>query len=441
METMVLLLFAGILTGCVLLNLPILLALVMGLALFFSYGLLRHHTLPSLLKMALSGVRTVKNILLLFLLIGLLTALWRTAGTIPAIVCCAAELIHPSLMVLMAFLLNCLVSFLTGTAFGTAATMGVISMTMAVSMGIAPSLAGGAILSGAYFGDRCSPVSTSALLVSELTGTDIFENIREMVKTALFPFLFTCGIYGALGLVSAPGVPEGEGVQSLFAAQFRLGWIPLLPAVLILVLALGKVNVKRSISLSILAALIISLFYQGAEPLPLLRAALLGYRCPESALAVMLNGGGVLSMAKPAAIVCLSSCYAGIFEGTGLLNHLKAGIRRLSGRVCVFACILGTSAAASVVACNQTLTIMLTEQICRELEPDRKKLAIALENTAVVIPPLIPWSIAGAVPLASIGAPSASLLLACYLYILPLWNLFVPWGRGSFVPANKEKPT
>ena len=84
---------------------------------------------------------------------------------------------------------------------------------------------------------------------------------------------------------------------------------------------------------------------------------------------------------------------------------------------------------------------MLTEQICRELEPDRKKLAIALENTAAVIPPLIPWSIAGAVPLASIGAPSASLLLACYLYILPLWNLFVPWGRGSFVPANKEKPT
>lgn len=101
----------------------------------------------------------------------MMTALWRACGTIPYIICHAAKLLRPEVILLASFLLNCGISVLTGTSFGTAATIGVICMSMGVSEGANPLLLGGAILSGAFFGDRCSPFSTSALLVSELTKT------------------------------------------------------------------------------------------------------------------------------------------------------------------------------------------------------------------------------------------------------------------------------
>lgn len=423
METMVLLAFALTLTGCVVLGLPLLLALAVGYGIFFGYGLYRKHSAASILKMSFSGIKKVKNILILFVMIGLLTALWRMSGTIPAIVYYSAGLVRPSIMVLMAFLLNCLVSFLTGTAFGTAATMGVITMTMAASMRIDPVIAGGAILSGVFFGDRCSPVSTSALLVAELTKTDIFQNIRRMVKTALVPFLATCGVYLVLGMSAAGGESSAGAIQALFAAQFRLGWLPLLPAVVILALVLFRVNVKMAMLCSVLTALAVSLLYQGADPAGVVNAMIFGFRAEDPELAVMLNGGGLTSMLRVASIVCLSSSYAGIFEGTGLLDHLKDKVAALSRKISPYGCMLGTSVVASMIACNQTLAIMLTHQVCGGTEQDDQKVAIDLENTAVLVAPLIPWSIAGATPLSSVGAPTAAILAACYLYLVPLWNL------------------
>ena len=115
-------------------------------------------------------------------------------------------------------------SVLTGTSFGTAATMGVICAAIGSSLGLNQLLVGGAVLSGVYFGDRCSPVSTSALLVSELTKTDVFHNIRSMVRSALIPFLLACGVYGLLGFLSHP---EGEvmDLNALFAPpSLSAGW-------------------------------------------------------------------------------------------------------------------------------------------------------------------------------------------------------------------------
>ena len=135
-----------------------------------------------------------------------MTALWRASGTIPFIVSKASTLIRPSVFLLMTFLLNSGLSVLTGTSFGTSATMGVICASMGSTMGVSPILTGGAVLSGAFFGDRCSPVSTSALLVAGITGTDIYKNIRGMIRTSLIPFIAACVIYFAIGVsVSAEG--------------------------------------------------------------------------------------------------------------------------------------------------------------------------------------------------------------------------------------------
>lgn len=298
-------------------------------------------------------------------------------------------------------------------------------MTMATSMNIDPVIAGGAILSGVYFGDRCSPVSTSALLVAELTKTDIFQNIRLMVKTALVPFLATCAVYLVLGMSSAQGASAAGDIQALFAANFRLGWVPLIPAAIILVLALFKVKVKLAMLCSILSALVVTIGFQGMAVPQVLEAMVFGYRASTPELAAMMDGRGLVSMLRVAAIVCLSSSYAGIFAGTGLLEPLKVKVEGLSRRTSPFGSILAVSAVAGMIACNQTLTIMLTHQICAAAERDNQQTAIDLENTAVVVAPLVPWSIAGGVPLSSVAAPMTGILAACYLYLVPLWNLLV----------------
>lgn len=425
---------------CLIFDLSILYALAAGLLLFWIYGKSKGYTWHELADMSLSGIKTVKNILITFVLIGMLTALWRASGTIPVIVCYASGLIRPAYFLVMTFLLNCLVSILTGTSFGTAATMGVICATMGTSLNINPLLIGGAVLSGIYFGDRCSPVSTSALLVAELTKTDIFCNIRNMLHSALVPFLLSCGIYLLIGLLSAHNgtVPD---LALIFGTEFSLHIIAVLPAAIILILSLFKINVKITMTVSILLSIPICMLLQHTSITELPTLLLNGYRAADSDVAAMLNGGGIRSMIKVGAIVCLSSSYSGIFQKTGLLDQIQKKILAFAERTTPYAAILLTSVVSGMIACNQTLTIMLTHQLCGQLRQTPKTsaaqngnftrqhqetLALWLEDSAVVIAPLVPWSIAGAVPLASIGAPSASVLLACFLYLLPLWRLVTP---------------
>ena len=137
----------------------------------------------------------------------------------------------------------------------------------------------------------------------------------------------------------------------------------------------------------------------------------------------MLNGGGMLSMLRLMLIITISSAYSGIFRRTGLLDGLCGRIASLSEKTSPYCATLVTATLASLVACNQTLTIILTHQLCAPSQKGGEEFAINLENSAVLVAPLIPWSIAGATPLSTVGAPTASIALACYLYLLPLCEL------------------
>ena len=422
METITILLFCGALLLCVITGYSILYALAAGLVLFCLYARKQGRAWREILTMCLTGVKTVKNVLITFGLIGFLTALWRACGTIAVIVCWASELIWPPLFLLLAFLLNCGMSLLTGTAFGTAATMGVICAAIGSALGVSPVLLGGAVLSGVYFGDRCSPLSTSALLVTELTGTDIYDNIHAMFRSALVPLVLSCGVYLLLGL-TAPGGGTVPDLRGIFSRELDLHWAAVLPAAAILVLSFRKWNVKKTMLVSILLALPITVFLQGTSISSLPALLLTGYHAADPETAALLDGGGLLSMVKVAGIVSLSSAYAGIFRSTGLLDGLKAGISRFARRTTPYFATLAASFLIGMVACNQTLTIMLTHQLCGELIPDDGCRALTLADTAIVTAPLIPWSISAAVPLASIASPSASILFACFLYLLPLWNV------------------
>jgi NhaC family Na+:H+ antiporter len=429
MENLILLLFACLLLACLYMGWSILIALLLGLFLFSAYALRQGFSAGQVLRMWWNGILTARNVLLTFCFIGFLTGLWRACGTIPAIVYYASGLIRPSVIVLLTFLLNCLLSFLMGTSFGTAATMGLICMTMANLMGVSKALIGGAVLSGIYFGDRASPVSTSALLTAEITGTDLYDNIRRMLRSSLVPFLLATVCYYFMGAgVSSASRPVG--VQELFARSFDVSWPMLVPAGVILLLAAFRVPVRKTLSVSIVLSIFCAAVFQKLGGMEILRTMVLGFRTDVPELRNMLSGGGLVSMFRTGAIVGVGSCYSGIFEKTGLLRNLQGFFEKVARRTSPAAGVLGASILSAMIACNQTLAIMMTRSICSRFGMTPEKLALTLEDTVVVVSGLVLWNIACAAPLAFIGAPDSSVGYAFYLYFLPLCCLLGDGFRG-----------
>ena len=417
------LLFSVSLILCLLLNFSVIYALIVGYIIFITYGLIKGYDLKVLVKKSFEGVLTVKNILLVFILIGMITALWRASGTIAFIVYMGSKLISPSIVILLTFLLCSILSLLIGTSLGTAATMGVICVSIGQAMGINPYYLGGAVLSGIYFGDRCSPMSTSALLVTELTKTDLYKNIKLMFKTSIIPFIASCLFYLFLGLrTSVPAV--SIDATEIFKENYNLNIVVIVPAILIIILSLFKVNVKKTMLVSIVISFIIAMFFQKESVTSLINYCIYGFHHSNEKLNLMMKGGGILSMLKVGLIVAISSSYSGIFKETKMLIFIKEYLKKFSKKTSNYLVIFLSSIISGAIACNQSLGIILSYELCEELE-NKQNMAIILENTIVLLAALIPWNTAMVVPLKAIDIGLMSGLFAFYLYFLPLWNLFL----------------
>ena len=417
------LLFSLSLIFCLLLKYSVIYALIVGYIIFMTYGLIKGYDLKVLIKKSFEGVLTVKNILLVFILIGMITALWRASGTIAFIVYMGSKLISPSILILLTFLLCSILSFLIGTSLGTAATMGVICVSIGKAMGINPYYLGGAVLSGIYFGDRCSPMSTSALLITELTKTNLYTNIKLMLKTSIIPFITTCLFYLFLGLKSSTS-PVSIDTTNIFKENYNLNIVVIVPAILIIILSLFKVNVKKTMLVSIVISFIIAMFFQKESVTSLINYCVYGFHHSNEKLNLIMKGGGILSMLNVGLIVAISSSYSGIFKETKMLVLMKKYLKEFSKKTSNYFVIFLSSIISGAIACNQSLGIILTYELCEELE-DKQNMAIILENTIVLLAGLIPWNIAMAVPLKTIDIGLMSGLFAFYLYFLPLWNLFL----------------
>ena len=437
MATALLGVFVVTLLTCSLLGVPTVWPLLGGALVFFGYGAAQGHSWLAMARAALSSVHTVGKILVTFLLIGVLTAMWRASGTIVYIVDITSGMCSGPVILLATFLLCCLMSFLTGTSFGTAVTMGTICAFIATNAGAPILLTGGAVLSGLYFGDRCSPVSTSSLLVATLTGTSVPNNIPAMVRSSLMPFVLACVLFLGMGVLmdvgadasSVAGLSGQKAVGSTqIATGFNLTPWELMPAILVLGLSLLRLDVWIVLAAGAVSAAVLACVCQGMDVPGVALACVAGFS-PLPGQSSFMAGGGIVSMLSVAAIVLVSSTYAGIFEQTHMLDGVHDFVAKIAARFGSFAAVLLASTACAVVCCNQSLTIMLGHQLSRGCESDAGKFALQLEDTAVVVSALVLWSIACAVPLAAVGAPPASVFFAFYLWLVPAWNLGVELVR------------
>lgn len=400
-----------------------------GFIIFMIISYKRGFKLRELSSMVLKGIgKSLVNIKIL-LLIGAITAVWRASGTVAYVVYYGIKLMNPNYFILYAFILCSIVSFLIGTSFGTVGTIGIILMVMVKGGGININIVAGAIIAGAYFGDRCSPMSSSANLVAAITETDLNINIKNMIRTSVIPFITCIIIYGVLSYQN-PLQLGGSQIITEIVQTFNLNWIVILPALIILVLAAFRVDVKVSMLVSIISGAVVALLVQRETIADILRYIVIGYSMNEhSFLGDIIMGGGISSMMKIMLIVLVSFALSGIFEGTSLLKDVEAWIIKLGGKIGIFATTIVISIMTGSFGCSQVLAVMLTYQFVRNMYNsagiDKYELAVDIENTAVVIAPLIPWNIAGAVPAAALNAESSYMVYSYYLYLLPLIILIV----------------
>lgn len=401
---------------------PLLLTLIIITPVYIWQGF----TLRSLIQMAIVGSQKSFSILAILLLIGALTSVWMAAGTIPALIYYGVKLINPQYFILSAFILTSFVSLLIGTSFGTVSTIGVSLMAIAKGSNVNLSLVAGTIIAGAYFGDRCSPMSSSAHLVASLTKTNIYQNIKNMLGGGnILPLLASTLIYGVLSWLNP--ITEVEDSLTLAISQvFEINFIVLLPALVVLVLSLGKIEVKLTIIISLIIALAIGIKIQHYSLTELFKLGMLGYSLEEPSLKDILSGGGVLSMAKVSLVVIISTAMAGIFAETKTLSIIERLINQTKSRSGLFLGTTITSLIAATFGCTQTIAIVLTQQLVQKKyqqeQLDNYQLAVDIENTAVVLSPLIPWNIAGLVPATILMTDSSFIFYAFYLYFIPIFN-------------------
>ena len=421
-ETLVLVTFATALVIGIVAGIPLLAILIGGFFLFAGYGLYRGNSVRSVLSMAGTGFRTIGSVLMLFVIIGMLTASWRAAGTIPAITCWSTKLVSPPTLVLLSFLLCAMMSFITGSSFAAAATTGVICVTIGTAMHVSPALLGGAVMSGCFFGDRCSPLSSAAALVATLTRTQVLDNVKRMLRSAVIPVALCVVLYAVLGVsqASSAALPNFE---SLFAHTFDLSWYVFIPIAIVLVLSLLKVSVKKTMLASLACALVLCVTVQHIPLAQIPYMLVFGFHTRNEAIARMVNGGGIVSMLDIVLIVGVASTYSGIFEGTGLLLGLRDYVNKVARNYTPFVSVLATSVATCTIACDQVVALMLTSQLCDQTERDGSALALDLENSAAIIPALIPWSTSCIGIIAFLGLPTLSVLFTFLCWLIPLWTL------------------
>lgn len=381
-----------------------------------------------ILALVKTGGGKALSVAKVLIVIGVVTGIWRAAGTIVVFVCYGVQIIKPELFLLVAFGLAALLSFALGTSFGVAGTVGVIFMTLARSGGVNPIITGGVLLSGVFFGDRGSPVSSTAILVSALTETDLIGNVKRMAKTGLLPLLLCLVFYTVLSLRNPLQAVDASVTASL-SGEFSLTLWAFLPAALLLILPLLRVPVLLSMGLSILAGAAVALTAQGMDLLTFLRCCVLGYHSETPQVAAILDGGGIASMIGSCAIIILACASAEVAEGSGMLSRVEQLAGSISEKIGCFPAMILTSLCASAVFCNQVIAIVLSHTFFKPMYEKRglskETMALDMENCCITVPAFVPWSIICSVPLQLLGTDYRSMAYASFLYLVPL----VHWAR------------
>lgn len=379
-------------------------------------------------KMVWTGVRKSMTVVQVMLIIGVLTASWFISGTIPILVCLGIEVITPKLFLLCAFLICAAVSITIGTSFGTTNTLGVVLMVIARGSGVDPAMAAGAIVSGIFLGDRCSPMSSSLMLLSSMTKTNLYDNSKMCFRTVAVPTAVSIALYTILSLLHPMNGSAGTVVSDIRESFVITPWL-VVPILVIFGMCLKKISIKITMLCSIFMAVVLALVFQKVSIGKLLYCLLFGFSLPEGApSAEIMHGGGLLSMVSTCVVVLLSCMITEILEGTHSLDAFM-GKSEEHNAFHRYLKTLAAGAASAAIGCNQTVGIIMTSALREKAYGEnRADFARDISFGGTIIPAMIPWCIAIYTPIRMLNYEGLGYYPFTFLLIaLILWGGVLSW--------------
>lgn len=400
------------------------------------------------------GITIAMRAILILFCVGLLIGSWIMSGTVPTMIYYSLLALNPAVFYFACCVICGLVSVSIGSSWTTAGTVGVALIGSAIGMGLSPEITAGAIISGAYFGDKMSPLSDTTNLAPAVVGTDLFKHIRHMVWTTTPSIVIALVIYLLIGInIDAPQqVDRLQVTLGLLQSNFNVGPIMLVPLIVLLVMAARKFPALPTILLgSLLGVIWAALFQQAAlinmmadvqNPLiatikGLWQTLYSGYvmNSEDPTLNDLLSGGGMSSMLNTIWLILCAMVFGAMMDRTGLITVLVAyalSFAKTTGSLIVTTLI--TCIGANIIASDQYLAIVFPGRMYK-LEFERRGLDVVnlsrtLEDSGTITSPLIPWNTCGAFMSGTLGVATFSYLPYCF------FNLINPFVAALYGYTN-----
>lgn len=393
--------------------------------------------------------------MLIVVVVGALIGSWLAAGTIPMIIYYGLGMISPQWFLVTASCATGLVSALTGTGYGTIGTVGVAFMGIAHGLGVPPGQAAGALVAGAYLGDKISPFAANANFAVAVARVNIYDHIKHCLWTTVPAFAIGLAVYAIAGSHAAEGASTSlaadDTVRAALAKNFVFSIWLLAPPVLTLALAAGNRPVLPGMLLSVAVALALAVFVQHVPLIDALNITVTGYE-PHTGLPIvdkLLAQGGMDKMMHVTLIALLAFAFSGVLQKGGLLQPLlvplfkfTTNVRRLITATALGCLVVELMTGAAFVC------ILLPSEIFgpayRKLDLAGKNLTRTIGDCAIVGVPLIPWSIAGAFMSSTLGVPVTSYApwaVFCYAgFVLTLVAGFTGWSIARRKNDDETQP-
>lgn len=445
-------LIAVLAIGLMVFKAPLPLMMALGFLAVIPFALMRRvsyaETEESAFEMAKRGFPP----LLIFVAVGALISSWIMSGTVPTMIYFGLQLITPSLFLPTAIVLCALASLVNGTNFGTVATIGLALMGVATALGIPAPVAAGAIICGAVFGDKMSPLSDTTVMAPGLSGAKLMPHIRHMLWTTVPAIVITTAIFTAMGLsyhLDAVGTSRVATISAGLQHAFSLGWIPLIPPILVLVLLVRRVEAFPAIMIGALAGAVVAVLYQGEDTTATLTALWSGYTAPSSLgdLAGLLSGGetgGALKMLGLGSIVLFALAIAGVFAAAGIMEALLQAITpRLDTPRKLIPATLGITLVLNMIGGAVNFAVAMGATFMRPLYERMglhpKNLSRAVEDSGTMTGPLIPWNATAVFTAGALGVSAGSFIpYLFFCFLTPLTSLV--YGLTGFTIVKDEDP-
>ncbi|WP_251359864.1 Na+/H+ antiporter NhaC [Kangiella sp. TOML190] len=429
-------------------------ALIIAAAIAIIVGLVNGQTWKELEKGVVDGISLALGAMLILLMVGALIGAWILAGTVPTMIYYGLQILSPEYFYVASTVICAIVSISIGSSWTTAGTIGVSLIVIAESLGLSSAITAGAIISGAYFGDKMSPLSDTTNLAPAVTGTDLFVHIRHMIWTTLPSLIIAMVIFTVIGLRQQPSEAAVglEEALKLLDENFTISLWSLVPLLAVFVMAFKKVPAVATILIGALLGGVFAVILQGEliknfVDNDKLSTAMTYFAGVWSSLFSgftietgsedfdkLLSRGGMSSMLNTIWLIICAMTFGAAMEKTGLLQklvHSIIGMAKSTGSL--VASVLLTCIGMNLIASDQYIAIVLPGRMYRaEFKRrglDARNLSRTLEDAGTITSPLIPWNTCGAYMAGTLGVATGAYWIYCFFNLI---NPFISFLYGLF---------